>query len=631
MCGISGFLSSAPTDEGARFLDRMSRLAAHRGPDDAGAVLFAPGGTAQSADAAGPSGPSVAGLAHRRLAILDLSESGRQPMGDPTGRYWIVHNGEVYNYREVRSELQSLGHPFRSQTDTEVILQAYLHWGPDCLARFNGMWAFAIYDSLERRLFCARDRFGVKPFHYVALLGRFAFASEAKQLVELDWVPRRASMPLLADLFLWSLENHTDESFFEHVACLPASHYAIVDERSLTAGRIEPVRFWKPQPESFVSEHEAIERFRALLHDAVALRLRSDVPVGVTLSGGLDSSSAACVAGRLRSKAPGEGLTAFHVEYEGAGYSERAFAARAAEAAGMPLVVLRPGALDLARGWEDFVWHMEQPVGGLSYFSNFQILRLIRQHGVPVVLSGQGGDELLLGYERYRTHELLFALRQGRLGRVYREIRHSRRHGSMPLVKQVLYGLYFSSPWLRARRRRALVRPFLRRGFFEAFSRHEAHLRREAMHANLRSLQESEVFRYQLPHLLHHDDRMSMAFAVETRLPFLDYRLLELVLGLPSRLLLRDGWSKYLLRAALDGVLPDEIRWRTDKMGYETPTGRLIRANREMFLDLLARHGRDEVVNTVAFAEHFDDPKLDERLLCTALTYLSWKERFGLA
>lgn len=631
MCGIAGFLTSAPCDEGRRFLDRMSRLATHRGPDDEGAVLFAADGTPCTADATDASVPSVAGLAHRRLAILDRSESGHQPMADSTGRYWIVHNGEVYNYREVRSELQALGCSFRSQSDTEVILQAYVHWGPACLGRFNGMWAFAIYDRAERRLFCARDRFGVKPFQYVALPRRFAFASEAKQLLELDWVPRRASLTLLADLFLWGLENHTDESFFEHVARLPASHYAVVDERALAAGRIEPVRYWEPQPEPVDNEHDAIERFRSLLHDAVRLRLRSDVPVGVTLSGGLDSSSAACVAGRVRAEGPGEPLTAFHVEYEGAGYSERAFAARAAQASGASLVVLQPGALDLARGWEAFVWHMEQPVAGLSYYSNFQILRLIRDHGVPVVLSGQGGDELLLGYERYRTYELLFALRQGRLGRVFREIRHSRRHGSMPLVKQALYGLYFSLPCLRARRRRALVRPFLRRGFFEEFSRHETHLRREAVHANLRSLQESEFFHYQLPHLLHHDDRMSMAHAVETRLPFLDYRLLELVLGIPSALLLRNGWSKYLLRVALDGVLPDEVRWRNDKMGYETPTGRLIRANREMSLDLLARHSRDEVVDTAALAGRFDDERVDERLLCAALTYLCWKEKFGLA
>lgn len=631
MCGIAGILTSTPDDRTEVLVRKMVAAAAHRGPDDEGLVLFPAAGPSRDRRLGPDPGPWKAALGHRRLSIIDLSPAGHQPMSDPSGRYWIVFNGEVYNYLEIRRGLHERGVTFRSDTDTEVVLQAYLTWGADALGRCNGMWAFAIYDTHEDALFCARDRFGVKPFYYASAPGRFAFASEIKQLLVLPWVERRANRALLADFFLWGLETHTNDTFFEGISALPAAHWARIEQRDVEQGRIEPTRYWSPPADSApLDPAEGVARFREVLKDAVRLRLRSDVPVGVTLSGGLDSSTVVCLAGEVRHGDAREPFQAFHVEYGGEGYTERRFAETAARRAGAEMVVLRPQAATLASDWAAFLWHMEQPVNGLSYFSNYQIYKLICAHRVPVILCGQGGDELLLGYERYRTYDLLFRLRQWAWGRAMRAMWLARRRGNLPVHTQLAYGIYFSLPSARAARRRRLTRPFLRREFYGQFAHADEHLRREAVHENRRSLQESEFLAYQLPHLLHHEDRMSMAHAIETRLPFLDYRLFELVLSLPDGLLIQNGWSKALLRRAMEGVLPEEIRWRTDKMGYETPTGALLRANRSMFLPLLERHTDDPVVDAGALARRFEDPGLDERLLCSVLTYLTWKEMFDV-
>lgn len=640
MCGICGIYDLSGQANLLSEINRMSKIVQHRGPDDSGWLAVNRNSGTISDRCTLPSATPdpvvqadvVLAFGHRRLSIIDLSPAGHQPMSDASGRYWIVYNGEVYNYVELRDELVALGREFRSNTDSEVVLQAFIEWGSECLTRFNGMWAFAIYDLKTMKLFCARDRFGIKPFYYVCSGGRFAFGSEAKQLIILPWMGSKANFDLLADFFLWGLENHTDETFFSGVLSLPGSHYLMIGREDLERGLIVPVRYWRPTPVESRSAEEAIGSFRDLLFDSVRLRLRSDVPVGVTLSGGLDSSSIVCIAGEhRRTSGYPVALDSFNVEFESAGYSERFFAEAAAKQAGARSIVLRPKQEDLARDWSRLVWHMEQPFNGLSYFSNFQIYGLIRQHGIPVVLSGQGGDELLLGYERYRTYYALFALRAARPLEALTEALHASRNANMSLLTQLGYGLYFSLPWVRAFRRRKLVWPILKKAFFLEYASRTEHLQKSTVQADRYELQQSELFRYQLPHLLRHEDRMSMAHSVETRLPFLDYRLLELVLGQPLSLLFRHGWSKYILRQAMNGVLPEEVRRRTDKMGYETPTGQLIRQNRDIFIPLLRQHADDRVLDVRAIEQRFDSEHFDERLLCGAVSYLSWKTAFSVS
>ena len=633
MCGIGGILTHAGHGELRVQLEEMMRAVAHRGPDDQGTVLFGANRVVRGAPAKAtlPDGSWLAGMGHRRLSIIDLSAAGHQPMSDPAGRFWIAYNGEVYNYLELRKELESGGQRFLSDTDTEVVLQAYLAWGPRCLERFNGMWAFAIYDRETGSLFCARDRFGVKPFYFSGTNARFAFASEIKQLLTLPWVAPIRNDARLADFFLWKLETHTDQTFFSGARSLPGGHYLEVTGNELADGRFEPRRYWSPEPREPLGEKIAVDAFRELLFDSVRLRLRSDVPVGVTLSGGIDSSTVVCVAGEQRRlSAEPSPLKAFNVEFGDAGFSERAFAEIAAGRADAELTVLHPSQNDLAEDWQKFVWHMEEPFGGLAYFSNYQIYRLIREQGIPVVLSGQGADELLLGYPRYRGYDSRFRLRDGGLMAALREMWAARAQADMPMSTQLASTLYFAAPWLRAARRRRMMRPFLRREFFEAHAGDLRHVRQSMVFENPKSLQLSEMFHYQLPHLLHHEDRVSMAHSIETRLPFLDYRLLELVLGQSMDLLYRQGWNKYLLRRAMSGIIPDEIRDRRDKMGYETPTKRLIQRNSEMFLALLSRNRDDSVLDVPRLEREFTSERLDGYTLSSALSYLAWKETFAV-
>jgi asparagine synthase (glutamine-hydrolysing) len=635
MCGISGILTLSGCSGVVETVKAMNLQVAHRGPDDEGIVVFGDDGvldlpSGNKCHRAARGRPGFTGaLGHRRLSIIDLSPAGHQPMHDSNGRYWIVFNGEVYNYLELREELQKLGHRFRSQTDTEVVLTAYTYWGKDCLKRFNGMWAFAIYDREDQRLFCARDRFGIKPFHYAIEPGRFAFGSEAKQLLTMPWVDRRSNCELLADFFLWGFSIHTSGTCFAGIHCLPPGHSMMITLADVETGAVRAQRYWRPKPGGTETEDQAVDAFRTLFVDSVRLRLRSDVPVGVTLSGGLDSSSVVCAAGETRRRrGAAETLRAFTVEFEDEGYSEAAFAAAAAKKAEARHIMLRPSREDLRRDWDRFTWHMETPIDGLSYFSNFQIYRLIREHGVPVILSGQGGDELLLGYERYRSYNVLFQLRSMRLGQLLQEIYLARHHANMGWGKQAAYFAYFSWPALRAARRRRVVERYMRRDFFRQHSGRIDHLVRCMHPSNRQQLQENEFFAYQLPHLLHFEDRASMAHSVETRLPFLDYRLLEFVLGQPLDLLFRQGWSKYILRKAMRGLLPEAVEIRRDKMGYDTPTRRLIRENREVFLPLLQRHPGDSVLDTEAVIRDFDSPRIHENFLCGAVSYLSWKEMF---
>ncbi|MBX3423895.1 MAG: asparagine synthase (glutamine-hydrolyzing) [Pirellulaceae bacterium] len=634
MCGITGVVDFQQPSLVVQYLQQMNDVAVHRGPDDSGFIYFSDDNAVKVMTDQQSAAQQVCpiGVAMRRLAIVDLSEAGHQPMTDESGRYWIVYNGEVYNFIELRQELEQLGRAFRSRTDTEVVLQAFIEWGPTCLLKFNGMWALVIYDRQTRQIFCARDRFGVKPFHFAHQPGRFAFSSEIKQLLELPWVSRQANRQRLADFFLWGFENHTNETCFQHVHCLPASHYMVLTYDDIQRGNYEPKRYWQPNAVERLPDADAIEKFRDLLADAVQLRLRSDVPVGVTLSGGLDSSSIACLAGDSRQKlGVTSPLDAFNVDFGTAGYSEREFAAAAANRAHARLVTLRPDQTDLLRDWDKFIWHMECPFGGLSYFSNFQIYRLIRSSGISVVLSGQGADELLLGYERYRVYDMLFKFRSKRIVAAVQQIMQARRSANLRLSTQIGHTLYFSIPKLRSFRRQLAMRRFMQPKFYADFRNQTEHVRAATVHPSRESLQISEYYHYKLPHLLHHEDCVSMAHSVETRLPFVDYRLLEFVLGHPLDLLFRDGWSKYILRQAMRGVLPDVVRSRTDKMGYETPTGNLIRQNSDLFRPMLARHRDDPIICIPAIEARFAKPNLDEGTLCRTVSYLSWKEAFGVA
>jgi asparagine synthase (glutamine-hydrolysing) len=611
----------------------MNQAGSHRGPDDVGYAGFQADNRVREDGQAGEQGRAdgawQVGLGHRRLAILDLSPGGHQPMSYVEGRYWLVFNGEIYNFIELQQELRGLGYAFHTRCDTEVILAAYAAWGKECLTRFNGMWAFALYDRQRRVLFCARDRFGVKPFHYRIRPGEFAFSSELKQMRALDQSVWRANRSIMGDFFLWRLYNHTADSAVEGIHHLPPSHYLEIAFDDVARGVVLTRQYWQPQaaPEQTVAD--AVGSFRELLTDAVRLRLRSDVPVGVTLSGGLDSSAVTCLAAGLQRAASGARLQSFTSDFDDAGFSELKYAQQAARSAGSDHVVIRPHSVDMSRDWSSFTRAIEEPFSCLSYFSNWLLYRNIRSRGIKVVLSGQGGDELLLGYPRYRVPLLLQQVRRGRLWDAARSLRHSLGHGGFSLASLPLRLAYFGSTTVRRGRLIRLLRPYLAPEFLQSARGHGEHLERTTCHRDRQELQKKEFFAYQLPSLLAHEDRVSMCFGVETRLPFLDYRLLDFILGQSDATVIHEGWSKWVLREAMRGVLPDEIRLRKDKMGFDTPV-RLIYDNRAFFEGLMKQHLDDPLINMAAVLKGYEREAIDETLLCMVCSYLSWREHFNI-
>jgi len=544
MCGICGIVDKRGGVVPEEQLRAMNALAAHRGPDGDGFRIV----------------PGVA-FAHRRLAILDLNPRGAQPMCWK-GRWWIVYNGEVYNYKEIRAELEALGHEFHTTTDTEVILAAYEQWGEDCLRRFNGMWALAIHDTQERTVFFARDRFGVKPLYFVETSERFAFASEIKQLLPL--LPKvRANQAILLEWLLTSFENHRPETMFEGVTSLPGGHWTRIDLRDGTrvGGRFYQLKVdptW-----SGLGIDESVERFRDLFTSAVRLRLRSDVRVGTCLSGGLDSSATSVIASGMYRQETGTRFLGVHARGSEARIDESAYADRVARHADIDLTTVLPSTEDFLRTLDEVVYTQEEPFATPSMFMGWHVFQEARRRGCPVMLNGQGGDEVLLGYERY------FAAYAHGLSpwRWLREAMQQARNSRLTLAEVLQYRFYFTRPKVRIRR--LMDRTFLRPEFSGRASLEFVYRNAKAF-GSIADLQFYEI-KHSLPHLLRYEDRNSMRHSIETRLPFLDYRVVEAGLSMRPECKIHEGWTKFVLRRAMKGTLPDDIAWRRNKIGFEAP------------------------------------------------------------
>ncbi|NLX49871.1 MAG: asparagine synthase (glutamine-hydrolyzing) [Methanospirillum sp.] len=537
MCGIAGVVMTGGGGADASLLARMSALLAHRGPDGSGAIVEGP-----------------VGLAHRRLAIIDLSEAGRQPMTSPDGALSIVLNGEIFNYLELREELRSAGHEFVTGTDTEVVLAAYAAWGRDCLARFNGMFAFAVLDRRAGEVFLARDRLGVKPLYYARAGDRFLFASEVKALLADPAVGRAPAEEALATFLAWGVLDHSPLTMFDGVLQVPPGHWMAVGPE----GTEGPVRWWDLAVNPAVDSPPAVEadapaRLLGLLEDAVRLRLRSDVPVGTCLSGGIDSSTVVALIARLleteRPGSVGARQQTFSAVYADPRVDERPFVEIAAGSAGVAGAYVEPSPDRLLADLLDLVWFQDEPFGSLSIYAQYCVMRLAAG-SVTVVLDGQGADEQLAGYIAYQGTHLSTLARRGRFGLLVLEALGTLRHhrGFFADAAREL---------LVRRNRRGLLRvaaPPVGRYAGDL----DRVLRQETTSANL-------------PGLLHYEDRNSMRFSLEARVPFLDYRVVEYLASLPLDQKLRRGVTKRVLRRAIRGLVPEEIRCRMDKMGFVTP------------------------------------------------------------
>ncbi|MBI5210952.1 MAG: asparagine synthase (glutamine-hydrolyzing) [Elusimicrobia bacterium] len=585
MCGIAGiarFDSPGPLEGPDRdVLGRMTDILTHRGPDDRGTWL---------------DGGCGLGLGHRRLSILDLSPAGRQPMASGDGAAQIVYNGEIYNYLEVRRELEALGERFRSGTDTEVILAAYLRWGERCVERFNGMWSFAVWDGRQKRLFLSRDRFGVKPLYYFSAPGIFLFASEIKALLLHPEVPRRPNLRALYQFLAtgWGYVEVEEETMFAGVRQLLPGH-----NLSLRGGTLEKSRYWSlPLERKAVPEAEAIETFTQLFEDAVRLRLRSDVPVGTCLSGGLDSSAVTWAVKRFRD--PGGDLETFSSRSSLPEYDEGRYIRSCAESLGAANFPAYPAGRDVPAVLPKLLWHHDTPYAGASVFAQWEVMRTARERGFKVLMSGQGADEVLGGYLKFLPFRLAGLLGSGRVTDAVAERSGMlAAHSSDALRLPWLGLLRLWGSWAVRKRWPTASRPPCRSLDYvdtAAFPRQEGWIRVETpptfspLQAELyRSLTVSP-----LPAILRNDDRNGMAHSIELRSPFLDYRLVSFCFGLPDDLKVQGPRTKHLLRRYLAGRLP-EIAARPDKKGF-------LNAAADWFRDELYGWARD-IVSSRSFRE----------------------------
>lgn len=562
MCGIAGYISTdVPVNE--TLLINMTRSVAHRGPDDEGIYIN-----------------NRVGFGHRRLSIVDLSTNGHQPMTRLDMGLTIVFNGEIYNYIELKNELIHLGFKFNTATDTEVILVAYAAWGYECVLRFNGMWSFAIHDKNSKQIFCSRDRFGIKPFYYANIANAWVFGSEIRQILPL--LPQiKANKQVLEEFLFASYTEPYTETFFEGIKKLPGGHNLIFD---LIENRYSIVRYYqisiKPELES-VTLDEAVQIYGKQLSNSVTLRLRSDVPVGTCLSGGLDSSSVATLAAQKYQLERGEAFRGITAVSELKSNDESNFAKQIIDYSNLEWITVKPTYDDFVKSLNEVVQAQEEPFSSPSICMQFFVMKTAKNNKIPVLLDGQGGDETLLGYERYYTSHFLHLVKtKGIVYSVDNLMKNWQNNAKMSPTKMIRFLVYFSSQYIR----------YFNYCYRNRYLHHIPQLP-ESMAQNakviwdIKKLQINEIIYDNLPALLRFEDKNSMWHGIETRLPFLDYQTLETAISLAPELKINQGWTKYVLRKFMDNKMPFDIVWRKNKFGFEAPEHLWLNRHTNMMLE----------------------------------------------
>ena len=616
MCGIAGILrfDNAPAE--SRDAEVMARLLSHRGPDGQGIHLDGP-----------------LALAHRRLSIIDLSTRANQPISNEDGTVWLIHNGEIYNYLELRPELEAKGHRFRSSGDSEVILHAYEEEGEACVQRFNGMWAFALWDARRRRLLLSRDRLGEKPLYYAVDPRGILFASEAKALLALRPDLAEPSIPAIAQFLAAGLTDTGEATLFRSVKQLLPGHHLLAD----AGGRHEVKRYWAaPGPEEVesTSPDRAARRVRELLEDSVRLRLRSDVPIGTCLSGGLDSSSLVAVESGQLGSLPIHTFSSVFQERE---FSEGHYvdAVNAAFTTVAHRITPTP---DFSATLPRIVWHQEVPIPGPGIYPQWCVMGLA-EGKVKVLLDGQGADELLGGYFYFYPDHLADLLRSawhpaGIVQLATALARICRRSSAAQTARLLKAGVSklnghpveagFKAGWFASYLTAEAAREVQR--YLGPAAAPGAGYTATALHR--------EVVQTSLPILLHYEDRSAMAHGIETRVPFLDHRLVEFCMRLPGTLRIHAGVTKAPLRGAMNASLPPLVAQRIDKLGYPEPLANWLRreAHGEVGDILLSQRARERgILSPEAVEQDLQEHRLGRNRvipLYRALTLETWFRNF---
>jgi asparagine synthase (glutamine-hydrolysing) len=556
MCGIAGIISSHKTEELLQQIKAATQILSHRGPEyeqywqsDSAGVAFG----------------------HTRLCIIDVDQRSNQPF-HYLKRYHIVHNGELYNYLEIKKELQNKGYHFSTESDTEVIVAAYDAYKKDCLQSFDGMFAFAIWDEQEQILFAARDRFGEKPFFFFYNEEKILFASEIKAL----WVAGVEKLVNESMLYNYLTIGYTanpfdpKETFYKNISKLPAA--SLLEYKTAT-NELSIEKYWTPyiDENKNISAEEAVEQFKALFRESIRKRLRSDVAIGTSLSGGLDSSSIVAMCSHQASQ--NYTHKCFTAAFPGFDKSEEQYASLIAKQFGLNHHLVNINESALLQDLDKIMWHQEEPVNSASVLAQYKVYQAAKQNGVTVLLDGQGADEILAGYHKYYKWwwQQLYAEKKlkksGELAAAQAlgvQEKFGLKNKAMALLPHFSMAMLQSRKEKRSARQGDLNKEFInlhKKNFYYA----------TPLESTLNSALYFNTFVNGLEELLRYADRNSMAHGVEVRLPLLNHQLVEFLFTLPAHLKIKEGWTKWLLRKAMEDILPKEIVWRKDKIGFEPP------------------------------------------------------------
>jgi asparagine synthase (glutamine-hydrolysing) len=619
MCGISGLHHklSSPTTSGEAILNQMNETLQHRGPDGSGLEWMT---------------NENFGLAHRRLAIIDLSPAGAQPMCIDQ-RYWLSFNGEIYNYLELRTELLTLGARFQSTSDAEVLLQAYIYWGADCLQRFNGMWAFAIFDKENQSLFCARDPYGVKPFYYLDNEAHFGFASEIKALLQIPSYQPIANREALLDYFANSKIERQEDGFFKGIKELQPGH---ILRYQLASQTLELKRYHHP---SASKEPSSAPNLRQTLEQAVSLRLRADVPLGFCLSGGLDSSTLLYLAAQIQQKssvsALSDGLHAFTAVHDSP-QDERAWAAQMIAHTKATWHTTELNSSQLLKALPQLIYHQDIPLLSTSTFAQSSVMHSAAKQGIKILIDGQGGDELFAGYQVFYPtffKELFWSRKWGRFVKEWQQL------GNSPSSKK-----YIVKEW--SKDLLSLLPQALQKRIWRAGQATNAYLTTDGfvLRKRFSKLQEHLAYYCQaneLKSLLRWEDRCSMQYSIESRTPFADdTQLMAQARELSAADLIHNGWSKFKLRQALNGELPPSISWRRDKKGFSVPESQWLMETATFWQEQIhskAQLDKSELINKAALLKAL--PRIfsstafadEQNFVFRYVSYLIWIEQFNIS
>ena len=659
MCGICGYVSNRETFCPVKFAESTNMIK-YRGPDDYGYATFDKSLRVKEwsdewLKTFESSLPVFGALGFRRLSIIDLTMDGHQPMHDGSKRFWIIYNGEVYNYVEIRDELIKKGRTFRSNTDTEVVLKSYMEWGKACLEKFNGMWAFCILDSRASKMFCARDRFGIKPFYYYYDGNSFIFASEVKQVLKL--VPSKAEInhAVFFDyLAHGSYGNETEETFFKSVKKILPGEYLEVALAKPGELNLKRTTWWDFPPEDTdfsIPREKVFENIRDLFEDSVRLRLRSDVPLGTCLSGGLDSSGILGFVDRInKGMSQANKHKAFIIGSIDPAKDETHYAKHAAENKNVELFIKYPDSVDLEEELENFVWHHDEPLISASMFGGWHVYKLAKECGVTVVLDGQGADEFLGGYNSGVHLDFLYELilrrkfihfvrqlkanstlhKTKKIPILMRLVKKSLRNGSHHLLPSGF------RPSLVRSLRNWLQRDYVKENISNSHVLSKDYFPFSTNFSSMFKRDSYELIKFSnLPGILRQMDRNSMAFSVEARVPFLDYRLAEFLFKLPTQLILRDGYTKYAYREAMKGIIPDKIRSRIDKVGFAMADRKLLEGAIPFAESILERLPLQSPIFDVEkiklrFRPSVSDERLYKPIIWRILNAIIWQNKFNV-